>query len=89
MGKGDSPRSDSRTLTADEQIGDAMFTGLRLTTGVDLDAVNRRYSTDVWQRYGSDLHPFVDLGILCREGAQLRLTRRGMLLANEVMAIFV
>jgi len=89
VGKGDSPRSDSRTLTADERIGDAMFTGLRLTAGVDMDAVNRRYSTDVWQRYGSDLHPFVDAGILCREGAQLRLTRRGMLLANEVMAIFV
>ena len=33
-----------------------------------MDAVGRRYSTDVWQRYGSELQPFVDEGILCREG---------------------
>jgi len=43
----------------------------------------------VWARYGDELRPFVDEGCLKREGSRLRLSRRGMLIAHEVMAIFV
>jgi coproporphyrinogen III oxidase-like Fe-S oxidoreductase len=44
---------------------------------------------DVWQRHGGDLEPFLEDGCLRRDRARLWLTRRGMLLANEVMAVFV
>ena len=76
-------------LTPAERLGDALFTGLRLNEGLDLAAVGRRYGVDVWQRFGADLAPFVDAGCLLREGSRLRLTREGMLVANEVMAVFV
>ena len=81
--------TDVRKLTADERLGDALFTGLRLTKGLDMAVLNQRYDVDVWQRYGADLQPFLDDGVLVLEGANLRLSRRGMLLANEVMAVFV
>ena len=35
------------------------------------------------------LQPFVDAGVLRREGPRLRLNREGMLVANEIMAVFV
>ena len=44
-----------RRMTGDERLGDALFTGLRLTDGVDLDGILDRYGVDVWQRYGADL----------------------------------
>jgi oxygen-independent coproporphyrinogen-3 oxidase len=78
-----------RTLTPDERLGDALFTGLRLTKGVDIEAIGRKYGVDVWQRYGAELQRFIDEGILRRQGSVLSLSRRGMLLANEVMAVFV
>jgi oxygen-independent coproporphyrinogen III oxidase len=81
--------TDIRRLSPDERLGDALFMGLRLTAGVNLDAVGQRYGIDVWQRFGADLEPFLDDGCLRRDGARLWLTRRGMLLANEVMAVFV
>jgi oxygen-independent coproporphyrinogen-3 oxidase len=81
--------TDIRRLSPEERLGDALFTGLRLTAGIDLDAVGERYATDVWRRYGADLEPFLDEGCLRRDGGRLWLTRRGMLLANEVMAVFV
>lgn len=89
VSSGVSPRTDIRERSDEERLGDALFTGLRLTDGVDLDAVNQRYHTDVWARFGAELQPFVDEGMLVRDAARLRLTRAGMLLANEVMAVFV
>ena len=76
-------------MTADERLGDALFTGLRLTGGIDLAVMNARYGVDIWRRYGADLEPFLEQGCLRREGSRLWLTRPGMLLAHEVMTVFV
>ncbi|PYR73299.1 MAG: coproporphyrinogen III oxidase [Acidobacteria bacterium] len=80
---------DRRALTREERLEEALFTGLRLNAGVDIDRVGARYGCDVWGRFGDGLQPFVDEGLLVREGPRLRLTRGGMLLANEVMSVFV
>lgn len=81
--------SEVRRLSGSERLGEALFMGLRLNEGIDLAAVRDRYGVDVWQRHGEDLQPFVDEGLLVRTPERLRLTRRGMLLAHEVMAVFV
>jgi oxygen-independent coproporphyrinogen-3 oxidase len=81
--------AERRALTNDERLGDALFTGLRLNRGVDLDILSMRYGVDVWDRYGARLAPYLDAGILSRQDRHLRLTRPGMLLANEVMSVFV
>jgi oxygen-independent coproporphyrinogen-3 oxidase len=86
---GESVACDLRRLPPDERLGDALFTGLRLTDGVNLNAIRSRYAVDVWARYGGDLESFIDEGCLIRDGEWLRLTRRGMLLAHEVMTVFV
>ena len=86
---GQSVASEMRRLGAAERLGDALFTGLRLTCGVNLDEIRQRYKADVWQQFGEDLEPFLEDGCLRRDGPRLWLTRRGMLLANEVMAVFV
>ncbi len=80
---------DVRAMTPHERMEDALFTGLRLAGGVDVDAVAGRYGVDVWGRFRDELQPFIDAGVLVREGPRLRLTREGMLVANEVMRVFV
>jgi oxygen-independent coproporphyrinogen-3 oxidase len=89
VASGETLAVDVHRLNPDERLGDALFTGLRRTGGVDIDEVGRRYGVDVWARYGADLEPFVHGGCLTQNGGRLALTRRGMLLANEVMAVFV
>jgi len=81
--------TERRVLSANERLEEALFTGLRLTAGLDLEAVGTRHETDVWAVYGEALRPFLEAGWLMRDGGCLRLTRDGMLMANEVMAIFV
>jgi len=78
-----------RRLSVDEPIGDALFMGLRLNDGVDLTAMNTRYGVDIWERFGRELTPFIDSGCLVRDESRLRLTREGMLVAHEVMSVFV
>ena len=64
--------------------------GLRLADGLDLAEIHRRYGIDIWTRYGPDLSPYVEAGWLVHEpGRRLALTRDGMLLANDVMAVFI
>jgi oxygen-independent coproporphyrinogen-3 oxidase len=81
--------TEVRCRSAQERLEDALFTGLRLNAGVNLAAVNDRYTVDVWARYGGELQPFVDQGVLFYDGQSLRLPRAGMLLANEIMAVFI
>jgi oxygen-independent coproporphyrinogen-3 oxidase len=86
---GETVAVERRELTAGERLEEALFTGLRLTNGLDLEVVGERYGTDVWRRYGADLQPFVDQGLVRHEGSKLSLSRQGMLVANEVMQVFV
>ena len=89
LGGGASPVASQQTLSAEERLTDTLFLGLRLSDGVDLTAVERRYAVDVWTRWGGELVPFVAAGVLVRDRQRLRLTRNGMLLASEVMRVFV
>ena len=86
---GTSPVASCRTLSAEERLTDTLFLGLRLSEGIDLTALERRYDLNVWARWGCELAPFVEDGVLACERNRLRLTRDGMLLANEVMRVFV
>jgi len=81
--------ADRRPLSAEEQLEDALFTGLRLNAGIDLRAVKLRYGADVWALYGGELQVFVEEGVLVYDGRSLRLTRAGMLLAHEIMTVFI
>jgi oxygen-independent coproporphyrinogen-3 oxidase len=87
---GTSVVAERRALTGDEPLEEALFMGLRLVAGVDLPGIQRKYDVDVWDRYGAGLAPFVEAGVLGHEPQRrLALTREGMLLANEVMAVFI
>ena len=82
--------ADRRELSPDERVEDALFLGLRLTTGLDLRAIRDSFGFDVWGRHGAELERFVDAGLVIHEpDRRLALTRSGMLMANEVMAVFV
>jgi len=81
--------AERRILSRQDGIEEALFTRLRLTEGIDLDLVESRYGVDVWRQYGEELKPFVEAGVLIYDHRRLKLTRAGMLLANEIMTVFL
>jgi oxygen-independent coproporphyrinogen-3 oxidase len=68
-----------RTEARDDE---RFFVGLRLDAGIAL-------SGDDWLRYADPIRRFVAAGALERSGSTLRLTRRGVLVSNEVLQEFV
>ena len=86
---GGHPAAERRTLSGRERFEEAMFMGLRLADGVNVAAVNERHGVDLWADFRTDLQPFVDAGLLVYDGRSLKVTRPGMLLAHEVMAVFI
>jgi oxygen-independent coproporphyrinogen III oxidase len=89
IGLGQPVAIERRELGSAVRMEEALFTGLRLNEGLDLQRIGARYDIDVWAKYGGALQPFVDAGLVVHSSGILRLTREGMLLANEVMAAFV
>ena len=77
------------TLSAENQLGEALFTGLRLNQGIDRDRFEARFKVDPWPQYEKELLPFADAGLIWRNDRKFGLTRRGMLMANEVLMTFV
>ena len=78
-----------RRLSAEERLGDALITGLRLVEGVRLADVERRHGVDLRARYGADVDRFAAAGWMVDAGGRWRLTRAGMLVSNEVLGTFV
>ena len=65
---------------------EAAFLGLRLRGGIDLAAIDARYRVDLAATCAYALDRCRDAGLLNRHGRRLRLTVRGLLLANEAFA---
>jgi oxygen-independent coproporphyrinogen-3 oxidase len=72
-----------------ERESEAIFTGLRLSAGIDGDEIQARFGQDPWVRHEAALEPMVAAGLMWRRDRRLGLTRHGMLVANEILANFV
>ena len=79
---------ERRVMTMEERWQEALMTGLRLTEGMSVSDLLQRYGLDIRARYGHHLQPCFEAGLLVEDEGWLRLTRRGMMLANEVLAVF-
>lgn len=61
------------------------FLGLRTRDGIDLEDLERRFETPPTAALEAEVAMLVDRGLLTREGARVRLTRRGYLFADGIM----
>lgn len=83
------PHRDALPLSRSEAMEEYMFLGLRLAEGISLDAFEREFGCSCRGRYGTVIDQLVSLGLLLCHENNLCLTRRGMLLSNQVFARFL
>jgi oxygen-independent coproporphyrinogen III oxidase len=84
--RGERMTEDRVQLTPSLLVEDAMVFGLRLNEGVDLSALRARFPAAGWTELEEILARLHEQGLLDRsgDGAVVKLTRRGRLLADAV-----
>lgn len=80
---------EKHRLTTEEQISETVFLGLRLMEGLDLHSFEQRFGHSVHRYFGAELRKLSDLGLIEITQHRLKLTDKGLPLANEVFAEFV
>lgn len=77
------------TNSPSEMLSEAIFLGLRMSLGVDLRKLEKTYGIDVAIKYADVIEHHTKNGLLLIEDGQMRLSDKGMDLANYVMSDFV
>jgi oxygen-independent coproporphyrinogen-3 oxidase len=84
------PLAMAETIDTATEMGETMMLGLRLLVdGVSADDFERRHGGSMTTRYAAQMERFIEIGMLSWHGERLRLTDKGMLLANDICGEFL
>jgi oxygen-independent coproporphyrinogen-3 oxidase len=87
---GQDPASNVETIDERTSRAETMLLGLRLLEGgVDAAAFQRRHGLTLDAAFGAVIDDLAGIGMMERHGRGVRLTHRGLMLANDVVARFL
>ena len=89
IGSGESQVESEECLTGKSAMGETVFLGLRMLRGVDVNAFRQRYGMTPQEAFPHEIADLVERGLIEMTPDAIRLTHRGLLLANDVFAEFV
>lgn len=81
---GQRPEAESETVDRAQAMSETAFLALRTIKGLHLPTFEQRFTIPFAQFVGARLHYVKDAGLIERDGDWLRLSKRGLLLGNEV-----
>lgn len=80
---------EKECLSREASFRESVIMGLRMVQGVSRKALQKRYSLDPKEFYGSTLSRLIENGFLELTESHLRITEKGWLLSNRVMSELV
>ena len=84
------PDQEEDPVTPDLRFAEAVFAGLRLMEGIDLESLGRAHGVaDPLASRLPKLRELEEAGLLLRRGSRIRLTPRALPVANEVFRAFL
>lgn len=90
LAKGFRPHEEAIDLTLEDQMSETMFMKLRLiSAGVNILDFKNRFGISPIDKYYNEIKKLADLGLIHIQGHAIRLTQKGIPLANLVFMEFV
>ncbi len=89
LAAGEKPLEEEELLDKRTQMAETMFMGLRLLRGINLEAFRERFGIGADEVYAKEIAHLTADGLIERAGKYLRLTEKGLPLANTVFAEFL
>lgn len=87
--KGELPRINVMPLSREDAVAEHMFLGLRLSDGISFETFKGRFGVNLTEVFGKELEILQSQQLLTVDQTAVRLTRRGMLLSNQVFRHFL
>ena len=81
--------TDFEKCSRESLEGDYIFTGLRLTEGMDTEEYERLFYDNFCSLYGRQIRELTDQGLVEMSGKRLKLTEKGLDLSNYVISEFL
>lgn len=85
----ESPVAEIVELNDEDRQSENLFLRLRLQAGVNLREHQQRFGVNARERYRDELARLDDAGLIELSNDELKISRKGKVLANEVFAAFV
>ena len=73
-------------LTPADRESECIMLALRLSDGIDEQEFSNRFDKDFWHTYGHICIPFIEKGLMGREGGRVYLTEAGFPVSNAILA---
>jgi oxygen-independent coproporphyrinogen-3 oxidase len=83
------PRRDITSLSHSDAMAEFLFLGLRMTDGIKYSTFEQEFGTGLKDVFGIEISQLLEQGLLAEGNRGIRLTRRGMLLSNQVFQRFL
>lgn len=83
------PFREGEFLSLYDRFRESVIMGLRMTDGVSVSLLEKQYGFSPEKYYGKTLQALLGQGLLEEKQRRLRLTKKGMVLANRIMAQLV
>ena len=80
---------EMETLSAEDQMEEFVFLGLRKTKGISCREFQENFGKSIEDVYGDQIGRFKGLGLMKKEGDRLWLTERGIDVSNSIFVEFV
>lgn len=80
---------EDEELTKEDIYSEFMFLGLRRNEGININDFRKLYDENIYDIYGKAINTHISDGLLEKCGDNIRLTRKGLDLANTVFVDFV
>ncbi|MDR1703554.1 MAG: radical SAM family heme chaperone HemW [Clostridiales bacterium] len=82
-------RLNQEPLRERDLISEFMFLGLRLIDGINCEVFLDKFDKNIYEVYGDQLNSLINRGLIERDAERIKLTSRGLDIANKVFIEFI
>ena len=83
--RGENITEFTEVLTPADRESEFIMLALRLSDGIDEQEFSNRFDKDFWHTYGHICIPFIEKGLMGREGGRVYLTEAGFPVSNAIL----
>ncbi|MEA2088001.1 MAG: coproporphyrinogen III oxidase, partial [Candidatus Caldatribacteriota bacterium] len=83
------PIDNGERLSLGKRMTETIILGLRTKDGVDYKKFKERFKVDINNTFHKQIKKLVNLGLLQKDDYRIKLTKKGIFLANTVFREFI